>query len=242
MKIIATIPVFGRAELVRWTIERLYNVNNCFHVICSGHEPILKAVCEASGAEWVEMPNKPLGNKWNAAIKAAQKYNPDAVLFVGSSDWLSSNWLEKSEPFLKNYDLIGKKDCYFTQLFENGIIKTINWGGYANGSNREGEPIGIGRLFSARCLDKLNWRPVNPDIENSIDYSTLNNIVSVGGKVLNIEDETMMSLSIGTWKWENKHVFSRESEYPTARKLNYLESETIYKEFPELFKIFNRKV
>jgi hypothetical protein len=241
MKIIACIPVYGRRELVKLTIERLYKVNKVFKVICSGDNPLDKEVCEKAGAEWVTVPNSPLGRKWNAAIKEAEKYRPDAVLFVGSSDWLSENWLPEATKYISEADIIGKTDCYFSQIYANGEIKSIYWGGYIQESGRLGEPIGIGRLFSQRCLDRLDWKPIDPFIENGIDYSTLHNILKVGGVVKNIENDEMISLSIGTYQWENKHKFESESSYPTSKILNESDNEKIKSLFPELTQIFGGK-
>ena len=105
-KIIAIIPVYGRASLLKYTIRRLYNKNKLFKVICVGNEKLEKSICLQENGIWVEHANKPLGKKWNYGFTCAKKYNPDAILFVGSSDWISSDWIEKAYPYCQEYGIV----------------------------------------------------------------------------------------------------------------------------------------
>ena len=91
-RVVAVIPVFGRHPLLKHTIERLLKRNGCSDVICVGEEED-RDVCKVAGAKFYYKDNKYLGEKWNHAFKKAKELKPDAVLFVGSSDWLSDNWL-----------------------------------------------------------------------------------------------------------------------------------------------------
>src|SRR5688572_11164270 len=120
MKIIAVIPVYGRLPLLVKTIQRLLNKNGVSKVICVGNNIDDKRVCVDAGAEWVTHMNRPLGDKWNRGFYEARQYNPDACLFVGSSDWVSDNWLPEMIPYLKDYDLIGTAGCHFLHI-ENGF-------------------------------------------------------------------------------------------------------------------------
>src|SRR5688572_7366782 len=96
-RVAACLAVQGRLPLLRYTIKRLFEKNKVDRVICSGDQPEDRKLCESLGAIWVQARNNPLGNKWNKSFQEAAKYNPDACVFVGSSDWISDNWI----PFMK---------------------------------------------------------------------------------------------------------------------------------------------
>lgn len=200
--IIAIIPVKGRLPLLRHTITRLINKNKV-KVICVGDE-YEKEFCEKLGAEYVVHENKPLGKKWNAGFMAAKKHKPDACLFVGSSDWISDNWVDVSVQYLKDYDMIGKPDFY---LLDYGTqLRLCHWAGYTD-IRRRGEPIGIGRLLSARVLEYMNWKPLDDKLDSSLDYSMWQKVLNTGGRVKLITGDEIKSLSLSTNSWINKHKF-----------------------------------
>lgn len=202
--VIACIPVFGRMPLLKHTIERLYKKNGVYKVICVGDGPE-KELCESLGAVWVHHVNKPLGRKWNAAFVKAQDYYHDACLFVGSSDWLSDNWLSEMEPHMKDNDLIGSAGCNFMHLYKDGRIEACYWRGYTE--RRKGESIGIGRLISKKILKEINYRPFDDKLDNSLDYSMIRRISDAQGRIKVVETKAI-SVSISTDLWRNKHQFS----------------------------------
>lgn len=232
MKIVACIPVQGRRELLKHTIERLHE-GGVDKVICSGIED--KKTAKQAGAYWARSENYPLGRKWNAAIKYAAKHKPDGLLIVGSSDFVSHNWLDRMTPYLKDYDMVGLAGCYFGQVYPDRV-DFIYWGGYSKESGRYGEPIGIGRLFSWRIVEQLNYKLFDPDFDNSLDRSSMERCIYAGGRV-KCAEEDVKSLSVGTYKWANKHNFEREAEYITSRELGEKERQLVSGEFPEIFKI-----
>jgi hypothetical protein len=154
-KIIAVIPVHGRELLLKYTIRRLYKKNNLYKVICVGETAEEKKVVLQENGIWVEYNNNPLGKKWNIGFKVAQIYNPDAVLFVGSSDWVSSDWIEDAYKYIDDFGIIGKHEFTMADI-TNKILKTCHWLGYPNHTNRNKETIGIGRLVSKKLLDKID--------------------------------------------------------------------------------------
>ena len=204
-KVVACIPVFGRLPLLKHTIERLYKKNGVFKLICVGDGHEERKICESLGAEWVQHSNKPLGKKWNHAFMAAEKHNPDACLFVGSSDWLSDTWIDEMIPYMDDFDLVGTNGCYFMHI-GNYETKVCFWPGYIN--NRKGESIGIGRMISARVLKKLQWKPFDDHLFNSLDGSMQKRVIKVAGNIHSTDSLKAKSVSISTDCWVNKHVFS----------------------------------
>lgn len=235
-KVVACIPAFGRLPLLKLTIERLYQKNEVFKVIVAGHEPAVEKLCAETGAEFVRHGNKPLGAKWNAAFQKVNDFDPDACLFVGSSDWLSDNWLSICCPYLGTVDMIGKPDCYFLDIGEKEM-RAVHWPGYTR-QDRYGESIGIGRLLSRRILDSIDWQPFDATKDNSMDSCMQQKVLAAGGKVHLLASSLIKSLSISTYAWPNKHQFFQHwtGQLPSEKILNV--DEFVRKHFPEAYEIF----
>lgn len=209
--VVAVIPIKGRLELLTQTIKRLKAKNNVSTVICVGETLTEKNCVQKAGGVFVIHRNDPLGAKWNYGFKFAKKYNPDAVLFVGSSDWLSDNWIQVMVAQLEGNAMVGVAGCHFAD-FKKEKCRLVYWKGYALGAGgrakeRANEPIGIGRLISAKYLDSVNWMPIENGLNKSIDWSMYQMILNSGGKIKMVEDNTIHALSISCDLWPNKHQF-----------------------------------
>ncbi|MES2621632.1 MAG: glycosyltransferase family A protein [Bacteroidota bacterium] len=236
-RVVACIPVYGRRPLLEHTIRRLYEKNGVYKVVCSGDQPEDKKLCESLGAVWAHHPNRPLGAKWNQAFYEAKEFNPDACLFVGSSDWLSNNWISQMEPYIKKYDLVGKPDCNFLHI-ESGY-EVCWWPGYIG--RREGESIGIGRLISKRVLDLIQWKPFDDHLNSSLDYSMIQKCTKVAANIHLVRNDYIQSLSISTSRWVNMH--SIKDHISGALKSHFKDDPISWLciNFPEAFKIFNNE-
>lgn len=228
MKIVAVIPVHGRLPLLKLTIKRLYERNKVMKVICIGSEAE-RATCEAVGAEFIVHDNNPLGKKWNAGFMAAKKYSPDGCLFVGSSDWISDNWLDYISIYMRDYDLVGKPD--FNLLDYGHIKRACHWAGY-NDFRRANEPIGIGRVLSRRILDAIGWKPMDDKLESSLDWSMYNKIIQSGGKIKLLNTTQIQSLSLSTHSWINKHKF--EDHWKGKMPSKKIDVNKLIEIFPEI--------
>jgi glycosyltransferase involved in cell wall biosynthesis len=240
-KIVAVIPVFGRRPLVKLTIERLLKKNGVHNVICVGDVSKDERVCKDAGAEWVTHPNKTLAAKWNAGFLAAKKYKPDACLFVGSSDWISDTWVPTLGPLVKDFDLIGLPGCYLLDINMTPArisMRAVHWPGYKG--PREGESIGIGRIISARILDRINWQPFENKLDHSLDFSMQTKVLNAGGKLKLVKTDEVFSMAISCNEWPNKHNFeSHWSNRLPSRKINGKEIDNfVMKNFPEAYNIF----
>lgn len=229
-RVIACLPVHGRLPLLKLTIERLYRVNGCYKVICAGDGLEEKKLCESLGAVWVPHQNQPLGAKWNAAFMKAKEFNPDAVVYVGSSDWLVSSWFSIMEPIIKEKHFVGPAGCYFLDIGEER--RAVWWAGYKTSrfhQNRADETIGIGRMLSRELMDKIGWKPFDDTFDNSLDRSMKERCRKVG------VDDYMMdikgALSISTNRWMNKHKF--EHHYGNALPSERLDPNYLCSLFPE---------
>lgn len=231
-KVVACMAVHGRLPLVEHTIKRLYRKNDVHKVICVGEMESERRVCEDAGAEWVEYRNYPLGDKWNQAFMAAEKEKPDAVLFVGSSDFIENNWIHTMRPYVENYGFAGAKGCFFIDLRETKRL--VWWPGYAESRrtrDRDDETIGIGRMLSRELMAKLNWQPFDYRLNNSLDSSMKKRAAAVGFKDVMVPG--LKALSISTDQWPNKHRFEEHWSgiIPSQRIASV---EPFIKQFPEI--------
>lgn len=235
MRTVAVIPAFGRLPLLKHTIERLLKKNKVNHVVVVAWSDEEKERIEKAGGIFVKHENQPLGKKWNAGFKFAKTLKPDACVFVGSSDWLSDNWVTEMLPYMENYDMIGKKDFYMIDIGQT--IRACFWVGYEKGE-REKEPIGIGRILSARILDKMDWKPFSDEKNHNMDYMMFHKCYQLGGKIALIESDELKSLSISTNRWGNMHKFEDHWNDKVPSKSFRLNEEELIKEFPEIKIIF----
>jgi len=203
-KVVAVIPVHGRVPLLPYTIKRLIQKNDC-KVICVGDGLHEKQVCEQSGAVWVPFKNSPLGAKWNAGFVAAKRFNPDAVLYVGSSDWVCNDWIKLLKPYVDLHGMAGVPGCHFMDI--QSKIRLVNWNGYIG--ERSNETIGIGRLLGRDVLEKIHWKPFHDDKNSSLDRSMKDKCAQVGVHDFMVRDERLKAVSISTSMWENKHKFDQ---------------------------------
>lgn len=202
--VVAVIPVHGRLPLLKLTISRLLNKNNVGLVVCVGETKEEEEACKQSGAIFVKHPNKPLGAKWNAGFLEAKRHSPAACLFVGSSDWVSDNWLPTLMPMMEKFDMVGTPGCSFLDVSKSGF-KAMDWLGYIG--ERRIESIGIGRLLSKRILDRIGWRPFDNRLDNSLDSQMQKIVKKRMGRIAVVGKLPIKSLSISTDLWANKHKF-----------------------------------
>jgi hypothetical protein len=206
-RVIACMPVHGRLPLLKHTIERLYKKNGCYRVICSGDGVEEKKLCESWGAVWVHSENNPLGLKWNRAFQKAKDLDPDACLFVGSSDWLCDDWVKLMRPYSDVHGFAGVPGCYLVDL--NQPFRGVLWPGYKGWRHeRADETIGIGRLLSRRLLKSLDWQPFDPLLDNSLDWSMKMRAKQFGYHDFMVHDDKLKALSLSfVGRWDNKHKF-----------------------------------
>jgi glycosyltransferase involved in cell wall biosynthesis len=254
-KVVAVIPVFGRLPLLKYTIKRLLEKNGVHDVVCVAETQEEFNVIHDNGAHVVIHENKPLGKKWNAGFQYARSLNPDVIVFVGSSDWLSDNWIPTMLPHMDEFDMIGKKDFTMMDIGYEPIFESIGgrklevsheeqirmcyWFGYGEGKRKD-EPIGIGRMVSARILDKIDWKPFDDTKDNSMDWQMYQKVIEQNGAIGLIEDDTMIALSVSTNRWPNMHKFEdhwNDLVPSKSARINNMEPYfTMFPEYKDIFK------
>src|SRR5688572_13071853 len=238
-RVVAAIAVHGRLPLLEQTITRLYKKNGCVKVVCSGDGAAEKELCTSLGAVWTPRRNKPLGTKWNSAFEVAKDYHPDAVVFVGSSDWLSDDWFTIMRPYVEQYGFAGVPGCYLADLSER--VRLCHWAGYAGyRPERANESIGIGRMLSRRLLQAMDWKPFKPILDNSLDRSMKDNAKKYGFTDYMVSDSRLKALSISTNQWINKHQFEMHWSVNGRLKSERIipPHQFLSSNFPEVYQIF----
>ena len=203
MIVTAPIPVMGRFPLVRLTISRLKRQGVI--PIIMGHEKEAQEIAKEFDIEFIHIDNDPLGDKWNAGFAISRYYKADAVMFMGSSDWCSDDYVESIKLHINDFGMLGMFGCHFADVSQT--IRLVNWKGYGPGQ-RYHEPIGIGRVLRADFLDKINWRPFDPRLNAGLDWSMWIKAMKLEQEIGIIPAEKHIKLlSISTNKWNNKHKF-----------------------------------
>ncbi len=230
MKLCAPIPVFGRFPLVRLTISRL--IRQGVIPIIIGHEREAMQIAEEFNIEFIPMSNDPLGNKWNSGFMACKSYNPDGVIFMGSSDWCSDDYLELVADAINDFAFIGMLGCHFADVSDE--VRLVHWPGYLKGQ-RQYEPIGIGRVLRSDMLAGMNWAPFDPRLSSGLDWSMYLKAIRLIDNLAVIKDEEkdIRLLSISTNKWSNKHKFS--DHWDGALKSTHMNNELLKNNFEEIF-------
>ena len=203
MKIVAPIPCFNRFPLVELTASRL--IRQGVTPILIGHENQIKKIANDLNIEFIQAPNSPLGNKWNKGFMACKNYNPDGVIFMGSSDWCSDDYIKSVNENLNDFNLLGMLGCHFVDVAEK--IRLVHWAGYGHGLRHQ-EPIGIGRVLRCDFLNDINWKPFDENLNAGLDWSMWLKALNTYQKIGIFEEQSNIQLlSISTNKWSNKHKF-----------------------------------
>lgn len=234
---VAVVPVKGRGPLLKLTISRL--VSQGCKVICIGSTISEEKICIAAGAEYLHIPeNICLGAKWQFGIDHARRYKPESIMIMGSSDMVQDGWVEiMNKELAKGYAMVGTEGIYFLDIQQGNKKQMVHWIGYAN--NRKGEPLGTGRMISAKAMDLIDWQLINKSINSSIDYSICQNLLPVEKHFTKLIQNipNLVSLSISTYKWSNMHNFERECTNPGTYQVDH--DAMIRKYFPEMFNLFS---
>ena len=119
---------------------------------------------------FIEVQNRPLGNKFNVALQVAKERNDDYVIVTGSDDLIHPSLFDK---YLKaihfSYpDFIGVENCFIHNINTN---ESLYWNGYKD--ERKGQSVGSFRMFSRALCQKLNYEFYRPDANKGLDKSMM---------------------------------------------------------------------
>jgi len=127
-------------------------------------------------AVWREMPNAPLGRKFNAAMTAARRIRADVVCITGSDDIMCERVARALEVHIRDATpYVGLRDLYFHETWTG---RTGYWPGYHQ-QHRIGEPAGCHRLIRREVLEALDWHLWEDARDRGMDHSSFRNLFRV---------------------------------------------------------------
>ncbi len=142
-------------------------------VAYSPGDPQVERTLRTYGVRTVKVANR-LGEKFNAATRAARQVQADYYLHMGSDDLVDDAlWAHYA-----NYQgtHMGLLDWYFHYLPTGA---TRYWPGYTGA--REGEPIGAGKLVRRDVMEAIGWQPFDAKRPNALDYDQHHKLTTVAG-------------------------------------------------------------
>ncbi|GAA3712472.1 hypothetical protein GCM10022421_19750 [Oceanisphaera sediminis] len=167
-KIIMLTCIWQRHDLTRIffnyykELKQQLSSNLDLQIIAVGSEgEISKTLCEQGDAIYIEHPNEPLTAKWQAGISALESYDFDALVIMGSDDFISKDVFDIYLEKIKNNSLFfGFQDLY---IYDTKQKNLIYWYGYGvtgdkkSQPQRIGESIGLGRMLHRDLLEYLDF-------------------------------------------------------------------------------------
>lgn len=127
-------------------------------IVAGSGDPEHERLAAAAGAEYIDVPNTPLGRKWNMGLGLAKGFHPDAVLIMGSDDFFCERTAQIMGAIARSGNpYTGLGDFYF---YDAPTERLGYFAGYQNPRkpHRHGEPSGSGRLIPADYLRRLGWK------------------------------------------------------------------------------------
>jgi hypothetical protein len=175
-----------------------------------------------------------LGAKIQAGIDYALAiHDPDALLFCGSDDMLSSRWIEKMVRLMTRYECVGAEHLYSVRFRPQLEILVSTY----LGTNRYGEPMGPGRMISRQALDRIpRWKLYRSGIRSGADGASYKRLVASGAVVGLYEGDEAKVLSI-KGEWEKLTNWNDLFTLPGTRKVRQPE-EWLSSYFPEVAERF----
>lgn len=184
--------------------------------------------------DYLHVSNNPLGKKIQEGVEYCRQFEPDALLMCGSDDWLSPNWIDVFIPRLGEFDIVGA-DCLYVILFSPKELVEVKRCSY-EGTERDGEPVGPGRLLSRKILDKMDWQLYSKDLNSSLDINSFRRLKEAEARILVEKNDVIKVLSPkGDWStinnWECYTNFGKSMDEP---------EEWLEKHFPDALKTLCR--
>ncbi len=158
------------------------------------------------GCRYSKSENRPLGRKWNNALKAAGHHGIDNgtthYLIMGSDDLISQKTWEYFQTV--KHDFTGLIDFYF---FDTKSTQVCYFKGYTEHMRRRGHAIGAGKLISHQALLSIGFEGFEPKRESALDFDIDNKLFAQGFNLNLIKLEQTGGICIDIKTADNMHKF-----------------------------------
>lgn len=141
-------------------------------------------------------PNKPLGLKWQSGVEQAKKIKANPLIILGSDDQLGASFVKNACHLIEKYEFIGLKRFY---VYHKRKTYTIDY--------KPIMPIGGGRIYSKKLLDKIKWKLFNPGKNKHLDDEGWKAAINNTDKLLLVSNIKHYGLELtalkGSWSMMN---------------------------------------
>jgi hypothetical protein len=185
-----------------------------------GDSDIEEGIAEMLDCTYVEHPNMPLSNKWQAGVKRARDFDPNAIMICGSDSWHTRNWLQVSiKQLKKGFDLVGTTFFYTCRAYPGKELKIVQ---RRYVGKRALEPVGSGRVISKRILDKFDWKLFPDGKKSGLDKPSYDKLIRYGGRVSIVYQDIKVIGIKSTWDTLNpwKETFKSKGPVRFLKKIN----------------------
>jgi hypothetical protein len=145
-------------------------------VVTCEHDAASAAYATEAGWTVVDCPNKPLGRKFNATARAAKDLDADALLLMGSDNFISPKAFEVFARAIDKYRALGVQHCHF---INSDTGHAVRWH-YGLDHHRYKEPIGPARLINRDALEAVDWAPWDPSAFRGVDRTQTEKLMEQG--------------------------------------------------------------
>ena len=149
----------GRHDTVSFCLKQMPFINKIMIYSTDEDGEFLKGQDVFASAQF---KNEPLSFKWNAAIMTLEQLEFDAVILLGSDDYIDEAFLNYVQSNIDGFDLIAFEDIYFSQDGQR-----YYWSGYEG--HRKGEPVGAGKVYSKKFLERIQYNLFNESRNRGLD-------------------------------------------------------------------------
>jgi hypothetical protein len=160
------IAIYKRPELTKIVLDYYRKLNKIypFKIVIAGSEGELSRKL-AKGFDYIEVPNFPLTDKNNAMMQRAKIHNPDAVVLLGSDDFICENVIKYYYSLIeaKESNIVGFYDLYFYST-QHEYLSHYDCGG---------KSYGAGRYFPKSALKRINYTGWAGEYNRGLDSNNI---------------------------------------------------------------------
>lgn len=162
MKIVVITAAYKREQLTELFYQSLNNQG--LDIYCAVSNDVDEALAQKYCKGVVRCANNPVSDKFNKACDLLRGVNFDYAMVLGSDDFLSDNFIIEFIPQLEG-DYIAFKDIYFYRTGD----KKQSYLKYGGGTSI---PIGAGRTFSKRLIERYNYKLWDSGLNRLLDTNS----------------------------------------------------------------------
>jgi len=193
MNPVVLIAMYGRKRLVQTNLELLHK-QKCKVVVItySDSDYLFVREMDMDNVHICTAPNEPLGRKWQIGVDYCKNLGADPLITLGSDDFLSSGFVEQAVNY-KELDFI-----FFTQWHIHDSLTGKDY--FLKYKNMF--PLGSGRVFFKRFLERNNWTLFDKDRSRLLDDYAWDSIKYHDRLMINPPGMKLLSVK-GNWETMN---------------------------------------